>query len=77
MVTQLGVFFQVDLIAFCKSKNINVMAYCPLGSAWDRSPEKHGCKLMQHEVVIKAAEVVGKSPAQVCVALDSDPSLKL
>jgi len=58
---------QDDLLAMCKQKAIQVMAYCPLGSAWDRSPPNHGCKLMQHELVLAAAQGVDKTPAQVLI----------
>ena len=51
----------------CKRNSIQVMAYCPLGSAWDRSPPQHGCKLMSHQLVVDAAAAVGKSPAQVLI----------
>lgn len=58
---------QEELVQMCQKNSIQVMAFCPLGSAWDRSPPMHGCKLMQHEIVTKAAAAVGKSPAQVLI----------
>ena len=43
------------------------MGYSPLGSSADRSPPEHGCTLLTHPVVVSAAQVAGKTPAQVLI----------
>jgi len=55
------------LIERCHFLGIQVMAYCPLGSAWDRTPAAHGCTLLQHPVVHSVAAEHGKTVAQVLI----------
>jgi len=58
---------QEVLVERCQALGIVVMAYCPLGSAWDRHPDEHGCTLMQHPVVKGVAAESGRSEAQVLI----------
>ncbi|KAF8910858.1 NADP-dependent oxidoreductase domain-containing protein [Mucidula mucida] len=54
---------QDDLVAYCKSKNIHITAYSPLGNNMLDKP-----KLTDHPVVKKIAEKLGATTAQVLVA---------
>lgn len=64
---------QTATIAHCHMVGVHVMAYCPLGSAWDRSPPEHGCTLMNHpgvkEVAAEESRLYGgqRSEAQVMI----------
>ena len=57
---------QAPLVDFCTGKGIAVMGYSPLGSSFDRPPPAvHGVPLLNHPVVLAAAERHGRTPAQV------------
>lgn len=55
---------QTKLREFCKSKNVHLSAYSPLGSpgtTWLKSD------VLKQPVVVSVAEKLGKTPAQVCL----------
>ncbi|KAI6112002.1 NADP-dependent oxidoreductase domain-containing protein [Pisolithus croceorrhizus] len=54
---------QDDLVAYCKVKNIHLIAYSPLGNNLIGLP-----LLTEHPIVKEAAERLGASPAQVLIA---------
>ncbi|KAG5635650.1 hypothetical protein H0H81_010520 [Sphagnurus paluster] len=54
---------QDDLVAYCKSKNIHITAYSPLGNNLIGKP-----KLTEHAVVLEVAQKLNATPAQVLVA---------
>ncbi|KIY69782.1 Aldo/keto reductase [Cylindrobasidium torrendii FP15055 ss-10] len=54
---------QDDLVAYCKSKNIHITAYSPLGNNMLDKP-----KLTEHPVVKAVADKLGATTAQVLVA---------
>jgi len=51
---------QVDLVKYCKEKNILLTAYSPLGSS--------GTPLLQEKKIIELAEKYHATPSQICVS---------
>jgi diketogulonate reductase-like aldo/keto reductase len=60
------VWQQDKLRAFCESKGIHLSAYAPLGSPGTAFLKTSGA-VLQHPVVVSAAEKLGKTPAQVAL----------
>jgi len=63
---------QNKLTAYCRSKNIAVTAYCPLGAPGTQA-DRPGAKpgdyvLMENPVVVEIAKARNKTPAQILIA---------
>lgn len=54
---------QRQLVAFCKSKDITVVAYSPLGKVGYRSPGAPN--LLENATIVKIAEKLGRTPGQI------------
>lgn len=61
-------FRQDDLFKYCESEGIHWTAYAPLGSRDSAESMNHiGYTLLQNETVVKIADEVKKTPAQVLI----------
>jgi len=54
---------QDDLVAYCKTQNIHITAYSPLGNNLIGKP-----KLTENQIVLEVAQKYGATPAQVLIA---------
>ncbi|KAG2618836.1 hypothetical protein PVAP13_3NG141346 [Panicum virgatum] len=61
------VWQQGKLRAFCQSKGIHLSAYSPLGSPGTTIVKVRAGAVLEHPVVVSAAEKLGKTPAQVAL----------
>jgi len=58
---------QGKLRAFCESKGIHLSAYSPLGSPGTTIVKVKAGAVLEHPVIVSAAEKLGKTPAQVAL----------
>ncbi|KAL5006661.1 hypothetical protein ScPMuIL_015467 [Solemya velum] len=59
-------YANTELVEFCKSKNVSVTAYCPLGSPWRFNAENLSHPMALEEPVVKdIAASKNKTPAQI------------
>lgn len=58
---------QVDLVTFCKDKNIAVTAYSPLGRSGVHRDSSKGPKLSDERIVKKIAAKYKKTPSQILI----------
>jgi len=59
---------QKELLAFCKSEDIVMTAYSPLGSKDRPNIKENEPDMMSNEAVVSTAKEVGATPAQVLLA---------
>lgn len=59
---------QNDLLEFCNAEGVILTAYSPLGSKDRVNKKENEPDMMNNEVVVKIAEEVGATPAQVLLA---------